>query len=472
MKEMILVTKTKNNSMAIILTLSLAALIECMNMTLFNVAMPALMIYFDTTVTKVQWLSSGFTLAAGIVTPLVGFLGDKFGYKRTLNIVSLLILVLSVIGMFSWCIETLIVVRIFFGLTAGMLMPLSMAMLYRIIPRADQAKAAGLLGTANIFGGLVPSVLSGIIVTYLDWRILLCMMVVLALLLLVCSIKFIPVDDANGQMKLDGIGFAVTTVGSFVLLFSFSNFAAWGMSSQFITMMLIGVFCMAVYVKKSWNSNTAMLNLSVLKYPRYVAALIADCMNIIGLYMITFVMPLMLQNGLNFSAALTGFVMLPASAVSIIAMPFATKILTKQGEKALAIIGVLFMIVGSAVFLDIDPHISVIVVVAAMCVRSFGMGFLNLMTTNTCMAAVPAELSGHASALTNWVRQMISALVISVASTIISIRLTASGAQTAEEISAVYLSSSEMLFALSCLSLLIIIPIAMKFFRGKNEMNN
>ena len=153
-------------------------------------------------------------------------------------------------------------------------------------------------------------------------------------------------------------------------------------------------------------------------------------------------------------------------------MPFATKILTGQGEKALSLIGVLFMVVGSVVFLDIDPNISVITVIIAMCVRSFGMGFLNLMTTNTCMAAVPAELSGHASALTNWVRQMMSALIVSIASTIISVRLAMGGAQTVKEISEVYLSSAEMLFILSCVSLLSIIPIAMKFFRGKNEMNN
>ncbi|MBQ2003718.1 MAG: hypothetical protein II239_01670, partial [Peptococcaceae bacterium] len=114
----------------------------------------------------------------------------------------------------------------------------------------------------------------------------------------------------------------------------------------------------------------------------------------------------------------------------------------------------------------------IVLVIVALCVRSFGMGFLNLMSTNTCMAAVPAELSGHASALTNWVRQMVSALIVSVASTIISIRLALSGAQTVEEVSEIYLSSTEILFTISCISLLIIIPVALKFFRGKKEMNN
>ena len=67
---------------------------------------------------------------------------------------------------------------------------------------------------------------------------------------------------------------------------------------------------------------------------------------------------------------------------------------------------------------------------------------------------------------------MVSALIVSVASTIISIRLTISGAQTVEEIADIYLSSTELLFTISCISLIAIIPVALKFFRGKNEMND
>ena len=76
--------ENKSNNLLIILVLGLAALIGCMNVTLFNVALPAMMIYFNTDVTTIQWLVSGYTLAAGIITPAVGFLGDKFGYKRVI----------------------------------------------------------------------------------------------------------------------------------------------------------------------------------------------------------------------------------------------------------------------------------------------------------------------------------------------------------------------------------------------------
>ncbi len=177
-----------------------------------------------------------------------------------------------------------------------------------------------------------------------------------------------------------------------------------------------------------------------------------------------------LQNGLGFSAALTGTIMLPVSLVIVLAMPLATKVLTVRGEKTLAVVGIVILITGSSAFLNIDPKMPVFAVIAAMCVRSLGMAFLNLMSTNTTMAAVPPELSGHASALTNWVRQMVSALIVSVAGTIISIRLAASGAQTTAEIADVYLRSTEILFTISCVALLCIIPVALKFFRGKDQM--
>ena len=461
----------RKNSLAIILILSLATLIGCMNMTIFNVAMPALMEYFDTDVITIQWLASGFTLAAGVITPIVGFLGDKFSYKKTLLMVTAVVLVLSVVGVFSWCIEVLIVVRVLFGFSAGMLMPLSLAMLYQSVPRQDQAKAAGIWGTANVVGGTIPSVLSGFIVTYFTWHVLLLFMVPLAAILLISGIKYLPADEVNGNMKLDGTGFVLTTVGSFILLFSFSSLATWGFSTQFIVLTLIGFVCMGIYIKKSWNREDAMLNLAVLKYPRYVAALIADCMNIIGLYMISFVMPLFLQKGLGISAALTGVILLPPSLLVIAAMPLATKVLTTRGEKTLAITGIIILVIGSSAFLKVDPKMSIAMVIIAMSVRCFGMAFLNLMTTNTCMASVPQELSGHASALTNWVRQMVSALIVSVASTIISIRLVLNNAQTVEEVAAVYISSTELLYIVSCTALIAIIPLALKYFRGKNEMN-
>lgn len=465
-----MVGRMQNNNMPVIIILSLAALIGCMNVTLFNVALPSMMVYFATNVATIQWLVSGYTLAAGIITPAVGFLGDKFGYKRVICLIAVLVLLLSIAGVFAWSIEILIVVRVLFGLTAGMLTPLSLAMLYQFVSRDEQEKAAGIWGAACIVGGATPSILAGFAVMYASWHALLVLMIPFAIILLTGAIKYLPEQKPENSVKLDFSGFVLTSIGSFILLFSFSNLSKWGYSPKLFTMAGLGLAIMAIYFVKSWNRKDAILSLYVLRHPRYVAALFADAMNVIGIQMIVFVLPLFLQNGMGVSAALTGTILLPVSLVTILATPLATKILTNHGEKTLAIAGVVFLLAGSAVFLRIDPRLSVLVIVGAMCVRSVGMAFLKLMATNTCMAAVPRELSGHASALRTWLDQLLTALVVSVASTIISIRLAMSEAETAAEVSAVYLSSTELLFTISCIALVCIIPIALKYFRGKYAM--
>ena len=68
---------------------------------MFNIALPAMMTYFDAPLSTVQWLTSGFLLAAGMIIPAAGFLGDRIGYKRILCIILLAVLALSIIGPFS-----------------------------------------------------------------------------------------------------------------------------------------------------------------------------------------------------------------------------------------------------------------------------------------------------------------------------------------------------------------------------------
>ena len=70
MKEGVLLPKQKGLSVMIVL--SIGALIGAMNITMFNVAMPLMMESFHASVSTVQWLSSGYLLATGIITPAAG----------------------------------------------------------------------------------------------------------------------------------------------------------------------------------------------------------------------------------------------------------------------------------------------------------------------------------------------------------------------------------------------------------------
>ncbi len=158
MKQNIMQKNTIPKNAMIQLILGLGALIGSLNVTMFNVALPIMMDCFHTNLSTVQWLTSGYILAAGIITPAAGYLGERFGYKKVFCVALFFVLLFSVLGVFSQNIGMLIVMRILFGFAGGILLPLTLAMLYKFLPADYHAQAAGIWGMANAIGGTLPSV--------------------------------------------------------------------------------------------------------------------------------------------------------------------------------------------------------------------------------------------------------------------------------------------------------------------------
>ena len=460
----------KDNATLILLTLGLGALVGCLNMMIFNVALPTMATVFNAPLSTVQWLTSGYMLAAGIMIPAVGYLGDRFGYKRLYMFILITVLTCSVVGIFAWCIEFLIVIRFITGMTCGMLASLSLAMMYRYLPVSQHTNAATIWGMANMLGAIFPTVLTGLILSVADWRFLLLFTVPFLAIDIILCLRILPADTSMKTGKLDFVGLFLLGFGSFALLFAFSNLSKWGFSAKFFIILIIGAVAVITYCLQNKNNDSAVLNLSVFKHKRYVAAFIAFGFNTMATCIVAFLMPLFLQNGLGVTPLMTGMIMLPASIISTLTMPIAGKFYNKVGEKALAVIAISIVIIGSLPFLVATPQTAILLVVIVQMIRNCGMSIFNLVSTNAQMSAIPVELSGHASAMTSWFGQMVNALMVGIASNVIDMRIHAVNAVTTEEIAWAYTSSTNMIVAAACIALLCVIPLALKFFRSKADL--
>ena len=243
-----------------------------------------------------------------------------------------------------------------------------------------------------------------------------------------------------------------------------------GIITTIFLVLTVGLIAIIIYCILNKNNTHAVLNLTIFRYKRYFAAFVAFGFNTMATCIVAFLMPLFLQNGLGISPLLTGLVMLPCGIVSTLTMPIAGKFYDKIGEKALAIIGVSIIILGSIPFLTANPETAILLIVITQCVRSCGMGIFNLVSTNAQMSAIPVELSGHASSMTSWFGQMMNALMVGIASNIIDIRIATTDAATSNELALAYTTSTNMIVAVSCVMLVFIIPIVLKFFRSKADL--
>ncbi|MBQ2021703.1 MAG: hypothetical protein II211_04760, partial [Peptococcaceae bacterium] len=125
--------------------------------------------------------------------------------------------------------------------------------------------------------------------------------------------------------------------------------------------------------------------------------------------------------------------------------------------------------VGSIPFILATPETSVLLLTSVQCIRCFGLAMVNLVSTNAQMSAVPSELSGHASALTNWSHQMLNALTVALAGSIAELRVAQISGAEGGSLALAYTSTTNLMMLASCVLLMLMIPIALKFYRNKNE---
>jgi MFS family permease len=118
-----------------VLILVLGACMSILDSSIVNVALPRMMAVFGASTEDIQWVLTGYMLASGVVIPISGYLCKRFGSKR-IYIIALIIFTLgSWFCGLAWSTNSIIIARVVQAVGGGMLMPVSMSMLYLIVPQ-------------------------------------------------------------------------------------------------------------------------------------------------------------------------------------------------------------------------------------------------------------------------------------------------------------------------------------------------
>ena len=144
-----LATKTQKHSF-IITALVIASFISIYQTVSLNVALPGFMDIFNTDLSTVQWLMTGFTLATGIIAPLSGYLGNRFGTRELFLFSIAGLMITSLLCAFAWDIGSLIGFRILQGIFCGIMQPVTLTIIYQMLPVQKQTFALGLWSASTV----------------------------------------------------------------------------------------------------------------------------------------------------------------------------------------------------------------------------------------------------------------------------------------------------------------------------------
>jgi len=389
--------------------------------TTINVALPIFMDDFQASLNTVQWMLSGFMMATGIIAPVIGFMGDKWSYKRLYVIALAGFTLASVLCTFAWSIESLIVFRILQGLFSGIIMPTTMTIIYQTIAQQKQAVAVSFWSVSAMLAPALGPTIGGWLAEIFGWKSLFFMNIPIGIIAVIVAAKFVPNYRLSSGISLDWIGFGAVLAGTSALLVAFSEAHNFGWASwQTLGLIAGGILVLTYFVLRTLRVSNPLLNLRVLKIPRFTNGLILNCCITISLYAGTLLVPIFMQNIKGESSFATGMVMLPGTLAMVLISLAAGRLYGKVGPSRLILIGLLLMGISTWELSHANVATGALFITVWVAIRYIGIGFSNMPVTNAAMSAVPSVNSGHASAVMNWIRQGTSALSISLFSSILS----------------------------------------------------
>ena len=387
--------------------------------SIVNIAIPKMMAVFGVSTEDIKWVLTAYMLTMGAVIPLSGYLGDRFGTKKVYMWALVAFTAGSALCGFAWSNSAMIVARIIQALGGGMIMPVSMSIIYQVVPPEERGTALGVWGIAAMAAPAIGPTLSGYIVEHLDWRLIFTINIPLGIIGVILTGLLLEEFPKRPTKGFDLMGFITVATGLGCVLYVLGEGTSidWG-DFKNIFLLIVGVFNLVLFVINELTRDNPLLDLRMLKILPFSLSLVISSMINIAMFGGIFLLPLFLQNLQGYTAMQTGMLMFPSAVVTGITMPIGGRLFDKFGAKPVVIPGLTLLTLATYELSQINLDTSSGTIILISVIRGIGMGLAMMPASTVGMNAVPLHLVGRASALSNVVRQVAGSLGITILTTI------------------------------------------------------
>ncbi len=383
--------------------------------SIVNVALPKMMIIFSASASQIQWILTAYLLVMGVMMPLAGYLGDTFGYKRVYCLALAVFTLGSAFCAISWNLNSIIVARVIQATGGGLIQPIGMTIIYQTYPREKIGQVLGIWGIAAMAAPAIGPTLGGYLVEYVSWR---WMFIIIVPMGIVCysyatsRLKETPLVKGH---HFDLAGLVLSMVGFFTLLMALSNGNKDGWASPFIVSLLVTSGCSLCYlVYHELRHPEPIMAFRLLGNYHFSLSILVGSALSMGMFGATFLMPIFLQNVLGLSAMDSGLMMFPAALGAAVAMPIGGRIFDKFGARWVVIPGMMVITWTTYLMAGFSAATAFSAMILIMVVRNVGMGLAMMPVMTAGMNAIPNELVGRASSISNVMRQIAASVGIAM----------------------------------------------------------
>jgi EmrB/QacA subfamily drug resistance transporter len=400
-----------------------------LDQTIVNVALPTFAKEFAAPPTTIEWLVTGYLLSLAVFIPISGWVGDRFGTKRTFMFALALFTLGSALCVFSWNIHALIAFRVFQGVGGGMLTPVGMAMLLRAFPPSERAQAGAVLAIPMVVAPASGPVLGGYLVEYQSWHWIFAINIPIGIVALLVSGLLLREERQKNPGRLDMPGFVLASAGLAALMYALAEAGTRGLGDTRVLLVgLAGVAVLGVFAIVELRVEQPMVDLRLFRDKLFRAANAVSWVSFGGFAGALFLLPLLLQAEMGLSPLQSGLTTFPqAIGVAMMAQP-AGRLYPRIGPRRMMMVGLTGATLATFAFLLVDLNTSQWWIRLIMLFRGWSFAFTMIPLQVAVFATIRSEDTGRASAIFNAGQQVAASFGVAVLATALSNRLLHYGA--------------------------------------------
>jgi EmrB/QacA subfamily drug resistance transporter len=401
-------------------------IMSILDTTIVNVALDTLARDFNTSLTSIQWVATGYLLALATVIPLTGWAADRFGTKRLFMVsIGLFVLGSALCGA-AWSSGSLIFFRVLQGIGGGMIMPAGMTILTQAAGPQRVGRMMGLIGVPMLMAPIVGPILGGWLVDDFSWRWIFYVNVPIGAAALFMASRFLDADKPRPTEKLDVLGLAMLSPGLALFVYGLAEtgptggFDSWKVWAPII----VGATLVISFIVHALRTSNALIDVKLFKNKTMAVSATTTFVLAGAFFGAMILMPLYYQIARGESALTAGLLIAPQGLGAAIMMPIAGKITDKYGAGRIVPFGSLLIIAGMLVLTQISSTTSYYELCAVLFVLGLGMGSTMMPAMSAAFGTMRHDEVPRATSALNVIQRVGGSIGVAVLSVILTHALT------------------------------------------------
>jgi MFS transporter, DHA2 family, multidrug resistance protein len=406
------------NRPAVTLCVILAVIMQALDTTIANVALPYVQGSVSASADQINWVLTSYIVAAAIMTPPSAFLANRFGRKRVLMVAVVGFVIASVLCGLAQSLVQIVAFRLMQGFFGAALVPLGQSVLLDIYTVEERGSAMAVFGVSVMVGPVLGPVIGGWLTDHYSWRWVFYINVPLGVLAFAGISFFLRETKTSAAAKLDWLGFGSLSIAIAAMQVFLDRGAQldWFSSFEILIEAVVCASALYVFLVHTFTAKNSFVNPRLFLDRNFsVGVLFIFIVGITYLASLALLTPY-LQTLMGYPVVTAGIVMGPRGLGTMACMFLVGRLVGRIDTRLLLMIGLLLTAWAMYDMTGWNPNVSQWTIAVTGFIQGAGLGFLFVPLTTVTFATLPSEQRADGTGLYNLSRNVGSSVGISVVS--------------------------------------------------------